>query len=203
MAGGDSALSVSLTAVTSLLGVLSVPLIVNLGMIMFMGGNGYTALPVGSMVVGLFLIATVPLLAGMLLKNYQPGFVSTFEPVARKLAVALFLMIVLATFAGQWGSISEFFVEVGPAVLALNTVTMGFAMLGARRLKLERRQAIAISLECGLQNAAMGIFVASTLLQNSDMVIPSVVYALVMNLSAAVFITLVRVPASVVPVSGQ
>ncbi|HXK57050.1 MAG TPA: bile acid:sodium symporter family protein, partial [Gammaproteobacteria bacterium] len=67
---------------------------------------------------------------------------------------------------------------------------------GAKLLGLERRQAIAIGLECGLQNAAMGIFVAGTLLANSTMVIPSVLYALVMNISAAAFILGNREPAS-------
>lgn len=188
IAGGDSALSVSLTAVTSLAGVLSIPIIVNLGMAWYAGSTDTLALPLGSMITGVFVISTLPLVMGMSLRHFRRVWALRIEPGARKAAVFLFVLIVAATFMGQWGSIGEFFNEAGPAVIALNLATIAFALAGAKMLRLERRQAIAIGLECGLQNAAMGIFVAGTLLANNTMVIPSIIYALVMNISAAAFI---------------
>lgn len=196
IAGGDSALSVSLTAVTSLAGVITIPIVVNLGMAWYAGSTATLALPLGSMVTGVFLISTLPLVAGMALRHSRAAWALRIEPGARKVAVFLFILIVVATFMGQWGSIGEFFDAAGPIVIALNVSTIGLALAGARVLRLRRKQAIAIGMECGLQNAAMGIFVAGTLLANSVMVIPSIIYALVMNISAALFIVANRQPAS-------
>ena len=195
VANGDTALSVSLTAVTSLAGVISVPFIVNLGLTWFTGATEIVPLPVGKMVIGVFVISTLPLLLGMLIRHRWPERAVALEPRARRLAVFLFVLIVLATFMGQWGSISANFIHVGPAVIALNVATMAVAFVGARLLQLDHRQGVAITLECGLQNAAMGIFVAATLLANTTMVIPSIIYALVMNVSAAVVIALNTAPA--------
>jgi BASS family bile acid:Na+ symporter len=195
IAGGDSALSVSLTAVTSLLSVFSLPLIVNLGMTLYAGSTESLSLPLASMILGIFLISTLPLLLGMLIRRYLPAAAKRIEPGARKTAVFLFLMIVVATFMGQWGSIGENFATAGPIVIALNIATIAFALGGGRLLGLDTGQRIAIGLECGLQNAAMGIFVAGTLLANSTMIVPSIIYALVMNISAAAFIVAYREPA--------
>jgi len=195
IAGGESALSVSLTAVTSLAGVISIPVIVNLGMAWYAGSTHTLALPLGSMIAGVFLISTLPLVMGMSLRHFRPVWALRIEPGARKAAVFLFILIVAATFMGQWGNMGDFFSEAGPAVIALNICAIGFALAGARLLRLQRRQTIAIGLECGLQNAAMGIFVAGTLLANTTMVIPSIIYALVMNISAAAFIVANREPA--------
>jgi len=188
LARGDAALSVSLTAVTSLAGVITVPLIVNLGLGWFAGATDAVTLPMGKMVTGVFVISTLPLILGMAIRRFKEPSANWMEPKARRLATALFVIIVAATFTGQWGSITENFAETGPAVIALNVATMLLALTGAWFLKLDRRQGIAISMECGLQNAAMGIFVAATLLSNSTMVIPSVIYALVMNVTAALLI---------------
>ncbi|MCB1751612.1 MAG: bile acid:sodium symporter family protein [Gammaproteobacteria bacterium] len=196
IAGGDSALSVSLTAVTSLAGVITIPLLVNFGMAWYAGSTETLALPLGAMISGVFMISTLPLVMGMLLRHLRRAWAVRIEPAARKAAAFLFILIVVATFMGQWGNIGDFFSEAGPSVIALNLATIASALAGAKLLGLERRQAIAIGLECGLQNAAMGIFVAGTLLANSTMVIPSVLYALVMNISAAAFILGNREPAS-------
>jgi len=190
IARGDTALSVSLTAVTSLVGVITLPFIVNLGLSWFTGATEIVALPLHKMVIGVFVISTLPLLLGMAMRHLRPEWAIRQEPRARRLAVFIFLLIVLATFMGQWGSISANFVYVGPAVIALNVTTMLLAFGGARLLRLERPQGVAITLECGLQNAALGIFVAATLLSSNTMVIPSIIYALVMNISAGVVIFL-------------
>ncbi len=188
LAHGDTALSVSLTAVTSLVGVLMVPIIVNLGLAHFMGAAEAVNLPIGKMVMGIFVISTLPLLAGMALRRYRETWALWIEPKARRIATFVFVLIVAATFTGQWGRITDHFVETGIAVIALNLLTMALGFFGARWLALDAKQGIAISLECGLQNAAMGIFVAAALLANTMMVIPSVIYALIMNVTAAIVI---------------
>ena len=196
LANGDSALSISLTAVTSLCGVITVPLITNLGLMTFTGASDAVSLPLGKMVFGVFLVSTLPLLLGMLLRHRRPAFAERLAPRTLKLSVMLFILIVVATFMGHWGNISDKFDVAGPAVIALNLSTMLLALFGAWLLRLERGQGVAITLECGLQNAAMGIFVAATLLANSNMVIPSIIYALIMNVSAGVVILANLKPAS-------
>lgn len=188
LANGDTALSVSLTAVTSLASLLSLPLLVNFALVHWGAGSSPVSFPLGKMVTGIFLVSTLPLLAGMALRHFKTALADRIQQSTRRVAVLLFGMIVIITFMGEWGRMTQHLVDAGPSVLLLNLLTMGLAIAGSRAIGLERRQGIAITIECGLQNAAMGIFVAATLLQNSGMVIPSVLYALFMNLSAGLFI---------------
>ncbi len=188
VAGGDTALSVSLTAITSVASLLTLPLLVNFSLAHWAAGIEAVAFPLGKMVTGIFLISTLPLLAGMAIRHRRPAFARRVQLPARRISVGLFVMIVVLTFIGQWDQMTAYVWTAGPAVLLLNVLTMGGALLGALALGMARQQRIAIAIECGLQNAAMGIFVATTLLQSAGMVIPSVLYALVMNLSVGVFI---------------
>jgi len=193
LASGDSALSITLTAISSLAGVITVPLIVGTGLGWY--GAEMAVPSVTKMVTGVFLITTLPLLLGMWLRHRWPRQTAQWQPLARRLAISLFLLIVVATFMGQWGGISAGIAAAGPAVIALNLLTMGLAASGAYLLRLQSRQRIAITLECGLQNAAMGIFVASSLLADSALALPSIIYALVMNGTAALFILISLMPA--------
>lgn len=192
IARGDTALSVSLTAVTSLAGVIWAPVVVNLGLAWFTGATEMVPLPLEKMVIGIFLISTLPLLLGMTMRAYCAQWAEWLEAKTKRLAIFVFLLIVVATFLGHWGNIADHFSGAGVAVVALNIITMTLAFLGARLLRLDHRQGVAITLECGLQNAAMGIFIAATLLADTTMVIPSLIYALVMNISAA-FVIVVNI----------
>ncbi len=198
LAGGDSALSVSMTAISSLAGVITVPIVVNLGLSWQASDIASVVLPLGSMVAGVFLISTLPLLFGMLLRHFSAEWAQRIEPVSRRIATLLFVFVVAATFYQQRSSIYEFFSVVGPAVLALHVATLSFALSGAKLIGLEPRQRVTIVLECGMQNAAMGIFVAGTLLQNNAMVTPIIIYAVVMNVSAALIIYATRKSVSAV-----
>lgn len=194
LARGDTALSVSLTAIASLAGVITVPLIANLALANFAGATEAVALPVGKMIGGVFVISTLPLIAGMAIRHFKAGWADWLEPKARKLATVLFAIIVAGAFAGQWHNLVAHFDDVGPVALVLNAVVMALGFGLAKLLGLGRGQGIAISLESGLQNAALGIFVGATLLNNEMMMVPSIVYALLMNVTAAVFILAVLLP---------
>ena len=187
LAKGDSALSVSLTAITSLAGIITIPLIVNFALIHFTGNGEPVELPVWKMIRGVFVITTLPVLLGMIVRRYFPKSADRIEKHAHRVATALFIVIVFGGFASQWGSMTRHFSEAGPVALALNILTMLSGFFGARLLYLKHRQKIAITIECGLQNGALGIFVASTLLVNQTMMIPSLIYALIMNLTVAIF----------------
>lgn len=192
LAGGATALAVSLTAVTSVAGALSVPVLVNLALVHLGGQAGPVDLPVARMTIGVFVIATLPLMAAMGLNAWRPLWAARLERGARHLATALFAFIVVGAFASQWRTMVEHAGDVLPPALAVNAGALALAWVVARLGRLDRRETLAVVLETGLQNGALGIFVAATLLGSPAMMVPSIVYALVMNLTALVVIAWAR-----------
>lgn len=192
LAGGATALAVSLTAISSVVDTLTVPLVVNLALQVFAGQEQAVAIPVGRVSAGVFAVATLPLLLGMIINARAPMLAARIERVARPLATLVFALIVVGAFVSQWRVMWANAAEVLPPALLLNAGCMAVAVLSGRLCRLERRETIAVTLETGLQNGALGIFVAATLLGSQAMMIPSIVYALVMNITAIAFILAVR-----------
>lgn len=187
LARGDTCLSITLTAFTSLLAFLTVPAVVGLSLQYFLGADGAVTFPVAQGIGGLFLITLVPVAAGLMLKRtswYSEGFARAME----RLATIVFFVIVVSTFVNEWPNITEHFSSIGPAILLLNAVTMTTgALLGiAARLPADGR--IALAVECGIQNSALGITVAVSVLQVAEFAVPSVIYAFLMNVTALALI---------------
>ena len=157
LAKGDTALSVTLTAVISVVGVITIPFIVNFALTQFAGATEDVALPVASTIFGIFLITTVWVAIGMVVKRFAAGVAGRFEPYARAIATALFVIIVLGAIAQEWSNLPRYFADAGPITLVLNLIMMLVGFYVARIFVLERRQ-IAISLEAGLQNSTIAIF---------------------------------------------
>lgn len=192
LAQGETALSISLTAITSVLAVVSVPLVVGFALRHFTGMEAAARLPVFDVVRGVFIITTVPVALGMTLKHWRPLLTARIEPLASRIATVLFVLIVIATFINQRQALFDHLATTGPAALTLCVVTMaaGFG-LGAL-VGVDRRGRIAIAVETGLQNATLAIFLALTVLKLPAMAVPGVIYALLMNVCAIVFIGLMR-----------
>lgn len=192
LARGETALSISLTAVTSVAAVATVPFVVNLALAHFTGAGASVDLPVARLVRGVFLLTTVPVAAGMALRHFRPALTARIAKGAERLATVLFVLIVVATFVNQRQALLDHITDVGPAAALLNLIVMagGFALAAALGLALRDR--IAIAAECGLQNAALGIFVAASVLQAPATTVPSVVYAFLMNVSAITFVFYMR-----------
>lgn len=198
LANGETALSISLTAITSVLAVFSVPLIVGFGLRHFTGTAPDAELPVFDIVRGVFFITTIPVALGMLLRHVRPAFTRSIEPVAARIATSLFVLIVIATFVSQRQALLDHLASTGPAALALCVLVMGAGFGLGALAGIKRRGRIAIAVESGLQNAALAIFLAMTVLQLPAMAIPGVIYALLMNVCALVFIGLMRYKPSIV-----
>lgn len=184
---GDTCLSITLTACTSLLSFVTVPIIVSFSLVYFLGEAAPVDFPVGQAIGGLFLITLVPVAAGLLVN--QAGWLKPAVAKAiHRLATTVFLAIVCVTFFTEWPSITAHFTTVGPAILLLNVATMATgALLGvAGRLPTAGR--IALAVECGIQNSALGITVAVSLLSISGLAVPSVIYAFLMNITALALI---------------
>lgn len=192
LARGDTALAISLTAVISVASVVTVPVIVNLALAQFLGVTSAVELPIARTIVSIFLITTVPVAIGMAVKHWRGGFADRFEPIARRVATILFVVIVLAAIYQERANIVRYFAVAGPITLALNVVMMAIGFYLARLFMLNRAQSIAISIETGIQNATLAIFVATSLLRSTEIAVPGAIYGLLMFVTAGVFVVMVR-----------
>jgi BASS family bile acid:Na+ symporter len=192
LARGDTALSISLTAVTSVAAVVTLPFVIDLSLHHFTGSGVPGELPVGRLVRGVFFLTTVPVALGMLLKRRRPDFTARVLKATERAATALFLLIVIATFVSQRQALVDNFAAIGPAAVSLNLAAMAAGLGVALLAGLALRDRIAIVIECSLHNAAVGIFIAATVLQVPQMTVPSVIYALLMNVSALLLIAYMR-----------
>ena len=187
LARGDTALSVSLTAVISVVSVVTLPLIVGGSIVYFLDAETAPEMSVGQTILGVFLITTVPVAAGIGLRHLRPAFAQAFERRARIVATVLFVLIILGAILSERENLVSYFVQAGPATLVLNLVMMAVAFGLAMALGLGVPQRTAITLECGLQNGTLAIFIAVTLLGNTAMSVPGGIYSLLMFATAGVF----------------
>jgi len=191
LARGDPALSVSLTAVIRVATVLTLPLLVGLSMVHFMGVDA-GSLDVTGTVLGVFAITTIPVVIGMVIRWRAPSFASRAEPPARMVATVLFILIVAGAIFQERANILGYFQQAGPIALALNLIMMALAAGLAAAAGLGRRQRVAVTLECGLQNGTLAIFVAATLIGNATMMVPGGIYSLLMFPTAILYVVLFR-----------
>jgi len=184
LARGTAALSVTLTAITSVVALASMPIVVQVALRVFLGDASEIEFSIMRLVRGVFVITTVPVGAGMLLRAWRPALVDRLQAVLGRVATTLFVLIVIATFVNQREALLANLSSVGPAAASLNVAVMLAGVALGFAFRLDRRDAIAIASECGLQNAALGIFVATSVLGAAALAVPSVVYALLMNVGA-------------------
>ena len=180
---GDTCLSITLTACTSLLSFVTVPIIVGLSLAHFLGAAAPVDYPMGQAIGSLFLITLVPVAAGVLFNHYG-WLLPAAAKIIGRLATAVFLAIVFVTFFTEWPSITAHFTTVGPAILVLNVATMATGALLGLAGRLPTAGRVALAVECGIQNSALGITVAVSLLSVSGLAVPSVIYAFLMNITA-------------------
>ncbi|MEO0864927.1 MAG: bile acid:sodium symporter family protein [Pseudomonadota bacterium] len=192
---GDVALSVSLTAVISLLSLLTVPFLSALSVEWFLGGSTIQV-SVASLTIAVFLITTLPVAIGVTLRHVAPGMAAAIDRPLSILATILFLVIVVAALAGNWGLFVENLGTLGPALILLNVALLLIGLGLARIAMLGWDQAKTISIETGIQNATLGITLAALISGQSEgfstMALPSAVYGITMYLVAAPFVAWFR-----------
>ena len=179
---GDVALSVSLTAIISLLGFITVPLITGWALAKYMG-EGAPELDLAKTIIGVFAITTVPVVLGMIVRRISAGFADKAEKVFGPLSMIVFIVVVLGALYAERDTVVAQIAQAGLPAILLNIVTMVVAASVAAFMAVPRDQRTAITLECGLQNATLGIVVALTILGNAEMSIPIAVYGLLMLFS--------------------
>jgi BASS family bile acid:Na+ symporter len=191
LARGDTALSVSLTAIISLLAVFTLPLIVSFSISHFMDAATAPALTISNTIIGIFSITTVPVVIGMMVNRYFPAFARKFEKVARFFASILFIVIIIGAIVAERANVIDYFKQAGPVTLSLNWIMMALALTIARLGRCGDQQKTAITLECGLQNGTLAIFVAVTLIGSKTMMVPGAIYSLLMFPTAIAYVFIV------------
>lgn len=186
LARGDVALNITLTAINSLLCLLTLPTILNLALEHFLGAGQYVPPPVRK-VIEVALIIVLPVALGMLIRGFAPGFATRAEKPIRMLSVIVLALLIVAAVIQSKEVLLTYFAMVGLACLLFNLISMGAGYVAPLALKLPRRQAIAIAMEIGIHNGTLAIFIALNVLGNAAMSIPAAVYSLLMFFTAAAF----------------
>ncbi len=188
LAHGDVALNITLTAVSSVIAILSMPLIVNLSISHFMEGD--QALPLQfAKVVQVFVIVLGPVAIGMLLKRQLPTFAARMEKPVKIISALFLLLIILLAIVKDWATVLEYAPQVGLAALVFNLISLAVGYWVPRMLKLSLRQSIAIGMEIGIHNGTLAIALALSpaLLNNPTMAIPAALYGFIMFFTAGLF----------------
>jgi BASS family bile acid:Na+ symporter len=184
LAGGDLALSITLTAVISLLSVLTVPPLVAWSARYFMG-EAAPAIDVTSLAIAMFVITAVPVLIGLLLHHFKPDLAQKIEPAMAKAAALLFVLIVVAALAANWSVFIGNLSILGPVLIALNLLLLALGLGISKAAGLPGTQSSAVAIEAGVQNSTLGITVAGLIAADGGLgpfALPSGVYGITMYL---------------------
>ena len=190
-ARGDVALSISLTAVISLVCVATIPLIVVFAHTQLIGGN-VGDVSVAKTAISVFFIVTVPVLIGLLVRRFAQPFATRFEPWTNRISTALFVIVLVGAIFQQRNNIIPYFAEAGFVTLVLNVLMMLLAYTVARAFASGSPQRAAISIECGLQNGTLAIAISTLLFGAGLTSIPAATYSLIMFSTALIFIIILR-----------
>ncbi|WP_126147091.1 bile acid:sodium symporter family protein [Synechococcus elongatus] len=192
LAAGDVALSITLTAISSLITVFSIPWVVNLGLQAFLDQTSTFQLPFGPTVVQIAVVAIIPVVLGMLVRHYAPQLAQRTDRSLRWISTAFLAAVIVGFFAQERQNILAFFQSVGGVVLLLNLLAMALGVGLASLTRLGYARATTIGLEVGIQNGTLAIAIAAspTLLNNPAMAIPAAIYSLVMFMTGGIFVWL-------------
>ncbi|MCC5879791.1 MAG: bile acid:sodium symporter family protein [Idiomarina sp.] len=187
-ARGDLALSVTLTAITSVLTIISIPIVVGLALAAFKDTVVPIELPIARMMLTLFLITLLPIALGMLLRNRTAALAQKLEPKISAFGAIFLGLLIIIILSEQGDSLPGQILSAGPTALLLNVVMMIVGSLMAIWFNLNDRQRASITVEVGIQNSTLAILIASTVLNNGTIALPAAMYSLAMYLTGGSFI---------------
>ncbi|WP_440825908.1 bile acid:sodium symporter family protein [Psychrobacter cryohalolentis] len=188
LAKGDVALSVTMTAIASVITVFTIPIVLSFSLIYFMGSGSEFELPVVKTVLTLVVLTIVPISIGMLIKRYAPKVADRSQVYVSRFGVIFLTFLVLFLSYVQRDIIVDAFIATGPVSVLLNLSTMALGYYSSKWFGLNLAQRTSVTLEVGLQNSTLSIFMALTLLSNYDMSMMPAIYTLVMFLTAGILV---------------
>jgi BASS family bile acid:Na+ symporter len=190
-ANGDVALSISLTAVTSLLSIISVPFIV-INSANFFGVSITADISMTSIALKMALVVTVPVIIGMIIRGLAENFISSKINIVNKITGWLFIIVFAAIWIEEKDNIFDYLAQAGLAVLILNIVMMIIAFFIAKKFVSGVAQQKCVALECGLQNGTLAVFVSTLIFDDIAYFVPTAAYALIMYITGFIFIYILR-----------
>ena len=191
-ANGDVALSISLTAIISLLSVITVPFII------FQSADilqiSYISKEVSMLSISLKMVfvVTIPVILGMLIRKFAPGFIMSKTLIIQRMSIILFVIVFMAIWIEEWDNIVSFIVRAGAITLTLNLIMMLVGYYVAKLFASGIAQRKCISLECALQNGTLAVFVSTQMFDNIVYMVPTAAYALIMFVTSIIFVLKVR-----------
>ena len=190
-ANGDVALSISLTAIVSLISIATVPFIVFYSA-NFLEIEILKEIAMSSIAIKMFFVVTAPVLLGMIIRKLKQDLVIAYESLFQKISIILFLIVFTAIWVEEWGEIMSFIKTAGLISIILNMTMIIIGFYVAKFLVSGIAQRKSISLECGLQNGTLAVYVATQLFDQKVYLFPTAAYALIMFVTSIFFVLLVR-----------
>ena len=191
-ANGDVALSISLTAVMSLLSIISVPFIVLTSANLLGVTNLSSDISMTGIAIKMALVVTVPVIIGMTIRGFAENFIISKINIINKITTILFIIVFAAIWIEERNNIFSYLAQAGFAVLILNVIMMTLAYFIAKKFATGIEQRKCISLECGLQNGTLAVFVATLMFNDVAYMVPTAAYALIMYITGFIFIYILR-----------
>ena len=191
-ANGDVALSISLTAVGSLISIISVPFIVFTSAKLLGVSELSSEITMTGIALKMALVVTIPVIIGMTIRNFAENFISKNINLINKITGALFIIVFAAIWIEERENIFSYLAQAGLAVLLLNVTMMILAFYIAKKFATGIQQRKCISLECGLQNGTLAVFVATQIFNDVQYIVPTAAYALIMYITGFIFIYILR-----------
>ena len=190
-ANGDVALSVTLTAVVSLISVITVPLIVY-NSASFLGFEITKEISMINIAAKMFFVVTVPVIFGMITRSLMTDFIISKTLLIQRFSVLLFLVVFISIWVEEWDRIISFIARAGLVAFILNMTMIFIGYYMAKFLASGLKQRKCISLECGLQNGTLAVFVATQLFDDIVFMVPTAAYALIMFVTSIIFVLIIR-----------
>ena len=191
-ANGDVALSVSLTAIVSILSILTVPLIIFTSADLLGVSEISREISMTSISLKMFFVITVPVILGMIVRSLMTDFIVSRTLIIQRISVILFMIVFISIWVEEWDKIISFITRAGLVALILNIVMIFIGYYMAKYFTSGVEQRKCISLECGLQNGTLAVFVATQLFDDIIFMVPTAAYALIMFVTSIIFVLIVR-----------
>jgi bile acid:Na+ symporter, BASS family len=191
LAKGDIALSVSLTAISSLITIISIPFIVNFALVRFQDAGQMIRLNIVETIIQIMVITVIPVTIGMLIRHYKEDFAARMAKPVRIASGIVLALVIIGIVIKEKDNFISYFQQAGIVALLLNVATMAVGYYTSKIFKVSRKQSISISIESGIQNGTLAITVAVVLLGSSAFAIAPAVYSLIMFFTggAAIFLS--------------
>ncbi len=188
IAKGDTALSVTLTAISSFITILTIPFIINFALIHFLDKGQFVRLDVLETIIRIFIIIVIPVIIGMVVRRYKEGFALRMANPVRRASGIVIALVIIGIFIKERDNFVSYFQQAGLVALVLNVTTMLIGYYSSKLFRIRDKSAVSISIESGIQNGTLAITIAVVLLGNTEFAIAPAIYSLLMFFTGGVAI---------------